>query len=543
MPRAAIYARFSSDLQSDRSIEDQEVLCREVCGRAGYSVVATYEDRALSGTSTTQRAGFQAMMKAAALRSFDVIVVEDIDRLFRNEADFHAARQRLSFLGISIHTAQGVVSRIEGSLRAMMSALFIENLALHVHRGMSGVIRDGRHAGGNPYGYRPVKGEPGQIEIVESEAAVIRRIFEQFAAGISARDIAAGLNSEGVKPPRGALWRANTLHGDAVRQFGLLRNPLYVGQLIWNKTHKVRDPDTGRRLSRPNPESKWQRAQAPHLRIVSDELFAAANQARAERSRTPLAMRRAPKRLLSGLLRCGACSGGMSIKDYDDGRPRIQCTTFRESGACQHGRAYPLQPIEADLINGLRDHLGSRAAIAHFIRCYNDERERHASDATRLHSQRQARLASVDREIERTVAAVVRGTITDREADRHLPTLRQERDKLIAELMAAGQPVKVVAMHPAAVSAYLRDIESLDEAVNRDLAAGNPDVAASIRRLVSTVTVMPAPAGTPPRLRIDGHLASLIDRGDDRCRLTGTDRPPAPFAFDVRRSAGGRGGS
>jgi site-specific DNA recombinase len=77
MKRAAIYARFSSDRQKDRSVEDQIVLCRDLCDRAGMQVVTTFEDRQISGSSAANRPGFQALMRAAEAQLFDVIVAED----------------------------------------------------------------------------------------------------------------------------------------------------------------------------------------------------------------------------------------------------------------------------------------------------------------------------------------------------------------------------------------------------------------------------------------------------------------------------------
>src|SRR5690348_10230556 len=93
MKRAVIYARFSSDLQRDKSIDDQIALCREVCDRAGMTIVATFNDRAISGASTKNRPGFQAMMRSAQSRAFDMLIAEDIDRISRDQEDYHAARK------------------------------------------------------------------------------------------------------------------------------------------------------------------------------------------------------------------------------------------------------------------------------------------------------------------------------------------------------------------------------------------------------------------------------------------------------------------
>jgi site-specific DNA recombinase len=235
MLRAAIYARFSSDNQSDKSIEDQVALCRELCAREGFNVVAVFHDRAISGASVINRPGYQALMRAAEAKSFDVLVAEDMDRVFRDQGDYHHARKRLDHHGITIHTATGKVGKLDGALRALMGEMYIDNLRLHVIRGLEGVVRSGRRAGGMPYGYRPVLGRPGELEIVEEQAEIVRRIFKEFAQGNTARDIAGGLNADKIEPPSGLRWNASTIYGNVQRGNGILLNEIYVGQIVWNK--------------------------------------------------------------------------------------------------------------------------------------------------------------------------------------------------------------------------------------------------------------------------------------------------------------------
>jgi len=180
-------------------------------------VVAVFEDRAISGSSAANRPGFQKMIRAAEAKSFDVLVAEDIDRISRDQGDWHMARKRLEFLGISVHTATGKVTKIDGALRALMGEMFIENLALHTRRGLEAVLRDGRRAGGRAYGYRTILGRPGELEIIEEQAAVVRRIMKDYAEGYTAREIAGRLNREKIAPPSGARWNASTIHGSASR--------------------------------------------------------------------------------------------------------------------------------------------------------------------------------------------------------------------------------------------------------------------------------------------------------------------------------------
>jgi site-specific DNA recombinase len=270
MIRAAIYARFSSDRQKDRSIEDQIALCRDLCADEGWAVISIFEDRALSGSAAINRPGFQSMIRRAEARAFDVIVAENMDRLFRNQADYHNARTRFDFLGVTLHTATGQIGELDGALKALMGEHFLKNLAIHTRRGLEGVVRDGRHAGGRAYGYRAVPCKPGELEIVEAEAEIVREIFARYVQGETPRDIAIGLNERKVLPPRGKAWNASTINGNVSRGGGMLINDLYAGGIVWNKVRMVKDPATGMHLSRRNPKHKFKHADAPHLRIVDD---------------------------------------------------------------------------------------------------------------------------------------------------------------------------------------------------------------------------------------------------------------------------------
>jgi len=215
MTRAAIYARYSTDLQNDRSIEDQIALCRAYAERAKLTVVEVYADRAQSGSSAINRFGWQKLMRDADVKAFNVVIAEDVDRISRDQADYHAAVKRLAFLDIGLHTAHGgQISGIEGSVGSMMSEFFLDNLRHKTRPGLTGVVRSGRHAGGRAYGYRLIPGRPGEFSIDKDEAAIVGRIFAEYNAGKTPRDIAYGLNHDRVPSPRGGTWNASTLNGN-----------------------------------------------------------------------------------------------------------------------------------------------------------------------------------------------------------------------------------------------------------------------------------------------------------------------------------------
>jgi site-specific DNA recombinase len=115
----------------------------------------------------------------------------------------------------------------------------------------------------------------GEREINEEEAVVVRGIFRDYAGGASPKQIAKALNQEGIPGPQGALWSPSTIHGNPKRGIGILHNELYVGRLVWNRQRFLKDPDTGRRIARTNPQSEWITKDVPELRILGDELWQA----------------------------------------------------------------------------------------------------------------------------------------------------------------------------------------------------------------------------------------------------------------------------
>jgi site-specific DNA recombinase len=111
--RAVIYARFSTDHQDERSIEDQVALCRDYVAKEGLHVVEVFEDRARSGASILNRDGLLALMDGAKINAFDVVVVEALDRLSRDMEDLAGIHKRLTHWGIEIRAVhEGKVNTV-----------------------------------------------------------------------------------------------------------------------------------------------------------------------------------------------------------------------------------------------------------------------------------------------------------------------------------------------------------------------------------------------------------------------------------------------
>ena len=208
--RAAIYARYSTDLQSEASIEDQARLCRRLIERNGWSAGQVYADKGMSGASNL-RPGYQKLLQDARNHKFDVVISEGISRDQEHIAAFY---KQMQFQGIPIVTvAEGEISELHIGLKGTMSSLFLKDLALKTRRGLEGRIRKGKSAGGVTFGYDVVRDlqadgsiTTGERVINADEAATVRRIFEDYAAGYSPRAIAGALNSEGISGPRKNTW-------------------------------------------------------------------------------------------------------------------------------------------------------------------------------------------------------------------------------------------------------------------------------------------------------------------------------------------------
>jgi len=375
--RVAIYARFSSDKQTDASIVDQVRLCKKKITSEGWKLVDTYSDAAISGTlDEKDRPEYGRLLADMALDRFDVILAESLDRLSRDQEDIARLYKHSSYFGVKIVTvADGEINEMHVGLKGTMSALYIKDLAAKTHRGLEGRVVAGRSAGGRAYGYDLVKkfdvnGEPvkGQLSINPKQAKVVNRIFREFAVeGRSPNAIALRLNDDGIKPLRAKLWATSGI-------YVMLRNELYVGRRVWNKRRFLKNPVNGRITPRRKPQSEWVINDVPELRIILDDLWEQAqariretsDRTKAVRERTGSKHSRAgggPKYLFSGILRCGICGGAFSMIDYLYG-----CSARNNRGpkACSNKLKVDRAIVESRLLQGIKKDLFTDEGLAMF---------------------------------------------------------------------------------------------------------------------------------------------------------------------------------
>ena len=416
--RTAAYARYSSDMQRDASLEDQARNIRSFCDRMGWEVPALYSDAAVSG-SRDDRPGYRRMLADAGERRFDVLLVDDLSRLSRDKDDCGKAIKRLVFAGVRvIGVSDGVDTarkshKADVGLRGLMSELYLDDLADKTHRGLTGRALAGASAGGLPYGYRVT--EVGQRAIEEAQAAVVRRIFADFVTGYTPREIAARLNAEGVRPARASSWCMTAIYGDTRRGIGILANPIYAGRQVWNRSRWTKHPDTGHRIRKERPESEWIITEHPELAIVNRETWQAAQARLGGARRQTTQKRRAgvaggpgrpARHLLSGLIRCHTCGGPMVMVDYY----RYGCSTNKDRGeaVCANRLRVPKKHAEPALLDYVRENILTDAYFAVFERSALAAIRENAPNLNEIH----ARLKAAETANANIMAALRAGIIT-----------------------------------------------------------------------------------------------------------------------------------
>lgn len=503
--KAALYARYSSDNQRDASIEDQLRICRARAEREGWTIIDSYTDRAISGASLL-RPGVQELISDALKGRFEVILAESLDRLSRDQEDIAGLYKRMRFAGVSIVTlSEGEVRELHIGLKGTMGALFLKDLADKTRRGLRGRVEKGRSGGGLCYGYDVVRtadpDDRGEREINPVEANVVRRIFRDYLSGQSSRTIAMTLNREGISGPQGKEWGPSTIHGNPKRGTGILNNELYIGRLVWNRLRYMKDPDTGRRVSRPNPENEWVVQEVPDLRIVGQDLWDAVKKRQKSLSfdttptgSNPMNDRRRPKHLFAGLIKCGCCGGGYSLISKD----LLGCAASRNKGTCDNRLNIRRDALEASILNGLRKHLMSPELFnefcAEFTREVNRLRIERGADLAGWRSE----LERVDRELDKMVDAILQGFPPAKLKDK-AEKLEARKSQLSELLDNADEPPPL--LHPNMARMYQDRIAKLCENLQSEEDRGAAvDV---LRSLVDEISLVPE----------NGEL-SIVLRGD-----------------------------
>ncbi len=532
----AIYARYSSDRQREASIEDQVRRCRQFIAQAGGDPDAAqvFSDFAVSGASL-DRPGFEAMMAAIDGGRLGAIVTEDVSRISRDFADSAQIFKRLQYASVPLlGVADGIDTssknaKLSFTVKSLVADLYLDDLRDKTLRGLEGRALAGYVTGNPPFGYatEPDTDERGNVlghrpVINEAQAAIVRRIFQEYNDGGSLNGIARMLNVEGVPSPRtGTRHKRTGWGGSTIR--AMLYNEKYAGVWKFKERQWVKVPGSNKRRPRARNADEVMVSERPELRIIDAGLWDAvrARLAATKRKYTTGSKERVAvsgrksSYLLSGILVCDVCGGPMTIHGGTSAR-YYRCSANRTKGTCENALSVREEVIRTEILDVLRQELLTperiafvRKQIALELRDYSKKLEAEIRD-------RRDRLARTEEKIRGLVNFIAQGD----QSEYVVQTLRDMEAHARSEKAAIAQlkddltrPLRLPSLDEITDLVF-----NLDASLNTDPVRGR----GQLRRWLKDeeIRLRPEPGGT---YAAEGALLPLVVLADAKKR-----RPQIP---------------
>ena len=443
MKLAAIYARYSSERQSDKSNEDQIAEAEVFCKQNNFNIVKVYQDKEITGWSDeSKRPGLNELLKDLPAHDFEYLILWKLNRLARDSLLQKQLKRRIRDSGVEIIS---ISQQLPKDRRArMLLETFTEfqdedyswSLAEDSMRGMMAAVRRGEFAGKDaPFGYKAVYSKKGKRTLVidERTGPVAREMFERFSKGETAASIARWLNRSGHRSTHN-----NPFTSDSV--YRILKNEFYKGVLVFNNS-------TLSKRGRMNPYYEVLRVDHSELILVCPELWEAV-----QKKRTSSRGRR-PRRtyFLSKAVVCSHC--GRFLTRRASGKKKDRKKQSGASWYCQNctSNGYSSKTVgEKKLEGAVKSFL--RSVIEAFLQNAEDftkklnlALERKKIEASNTSTLEQS-LASLDERIDNILSAIEQGqgiaTLT-----RRLSDLEQQKVKLaqkIKQTKAAAKTIKLL---------------------------------------------------------------------------------------------------
>ena len=295
--------------------------------------------------------------------------------------------------------------------------------------------------------------------------------------------MAAELNRQSVRSPRGGTWAVSAIYGSPRKGSGILNNELYRGRYVWNRSQWLKDPDTGNRQRLVRPPAEWQTIERAELRIVDEALWAAARTRMGSPRRAGGSVGAGPKprTLLGGLLRCGKCGGAVIAVDAH----QYGCAARKDRGpsVCEGLRA-SRTTVETRVLSVVREQLLSPAAIVQMQERIRTALARRSRDSARVTAARHARMTELDRQIERLVNAVANTGMSTALRQRLLEA-ESERETLKS---SPGNANAVRQVPNDLLARYKRAVTDLRGSLNRDPGRSRE----ILRELLGEIRLQPA---------------------------------------------------
>lgn len=378
--RVAAYCRVStnSDEQLTSYTAQKNYYTDFIMKNAEWTMAGIFADEGLSGTQAQKRPEFLRMIRHCKQKKIDLILVKSISRFARNTVDCLSYTRALRALGIGVLFEEENINSLDPdsefliTMHGAIAQTESENTSSRVKWGMRQAMREGKASFryGTFYAYE--KGEDGNPKVIPEEAEVVRRIYREYLAGGSLRQIAAGLETDHIPSPTGKGWSVSVIRN-------ILTNEKYAGDVIRQKTF-VADP-ISKRVLKNTGQLPMYLLKNHHEGIVDKATYNAvqAEWARRNAKRTP-SVKTAPtgkgcyasKYALSERMTCGECGSNYRRCVWSKrGKKRIvwRCVSRLDYGTkyCHDSPTLDESVIQKAILTALNAAMSRKDELVHHI--------------------------------------------------------------------------------------------------------------------------------------------------------------------------------
>lgn len=386
--RAVVYARYSYLGKRESSIERQRDICKDYIETHNLIFIDLYADRARTGTTKDGREELTRLQKDATENKFDIVVVEDIDRLGRVLEVTIEIWKELKDFGIEVHDSEhGRLSAGQIGAKAGASDEERKKIVKRNREGKRRKVRGGGWSGTVCFGYqRELVDEKSSQTIIlkhPKESEIVKEIFELYDSGVSVDRIADILNERPAEERGNRFWNGHEIRGSGKYGSGILRRLRYTGKSVHGR-RSVKKQKDGKRKVIVNPRKSWAVGDLKEdLIIIERDLFTRVQERLNRDHRGPRDPVWTAKHYpLGGKLFCACCGGKMTpTLKRNDGHPRAMCNRARnpkqikpDQKGCENTRSTSIDQIDDMVREVISSELADPVAFEAFICEYNAHR-------------------------------------------------------------------------------------------------------------------------------------------------------------------------
>ncbi len=447
--RGAIYARYSSEMQSPTSAQDQvdrifhlteknQILSRRYPGcRVQILQDWIHKDEAFSGRVAGRR-GYQTILDGVRQKNFDIIIVDDLSRLTRSLGNLLELYQLLRHYDVELISVVDQLSSDDSNARTyftvkgMIADFGNEAHAERTKRGLEARALSQFSTGQKPFGYDSTPTQSGKrkgkivhshfkVILNEELVGIVRQIFELYSQGFGKCYIAKWLNDKKIKAPKGCSrgWQ----NGPITR---ILRNEKYIGHWTFNKSVYSCDPDTGKKVRKPRSRKDWIVSKREDLRIVPQDLWDAVQKRLGENKEEQRRVSATKEQkvfgnhnrvdnrgLLTGIVVCSKCGGACALVTGRRGG-YYGCIDAHRHGTCDQKFLLRKSRAEISVVSYLKENLSSNTELLNFAtREYNDRAREYVKKFPNRRKEIESELKRLVKEIDNLVNFISSGVATD----------------------------------------------------------------------------------------------------------------------------------